>query len=506
MNAATRRALVIALVGDVVAKCDDSEAAGALERAMLVYLAAVAGVGDPVFHSPKASSGPEVAPSNTRSDTRREAVEPVVGVGGPGEGVLQTSQAMGDTPPRPAPLRTTPGNPEEARPTSSDDTIPSPMATVSPQDTGVSSEATTAVGSRRHGSPVLRRIIWVCVAAAVAGVAIGTWWWLQPKSLGDGFVSGNGRIEAVEIDVAAKSAGRVTDVLVEEGDFVSVGQVVAEMDASVLTAQKHEATARLEQAQSAVETAVSQVALRESERTAARAVVSQREAELHAARKRAARSETLSLEGATSIQELDDDRARVESASAAIAAARAQVAASDAAITTAQSQVLGSRASVLAVAATVDRLAADIDELTLRAPRDGRVQYRVTEAGEVVAAGGNVLNMIDVGDVYLTFFVAETVAGRVAIGSEVHIVLDAASQYVLPARVTYVASTAQFTPKTVETASERQKLMFRVKASIDRDLLQKHLTLVKTGLPGVAWLKLDANAAWPPSLEIKVPQ
>jgi HlyD family secretion protein len=286
----------------------------------------------------------------------------------------------------------------------------------------------------------------------------------------------------------------------------SAGQVIAEMDASVLAAQKQEALARLEQAKSAVETAVSQVALRESERAAARAVVSQREAELDVARKRAARSETLSLEGATSIQELDDDRARVESASATIAAARAQVAASEAAIATAQSQVLGSRASVLAVAATVDRLTADIDDLTLKAPRDGRVQYRVTEAGEVVGAGGKVLNMIDVSDVYLTFFVAETVAGRVAIGSDVHIVLDAAPQYVIPAKVTYVASTAQFTPKTVETASERQKLMFRVKANIDRELLQKHLKLVKTGLPGVAWLKLDSKAAWPVSLEIKVPQ
>ena len=95
--------------------------------------------------------------------------------------------------------------------------------------------------------------------------------------------------------------------------------------------------------------------------------------------------------------------------------------------------------------------------------------------------------------------------GRVALGSEVHIVLDAAPQYVIPARVSYVASTAQFTPKTVETASERQKLMFRVKAQIDPALLQRHLKLVKTGLPGMAWLKLDAQAMWPANLAIKVP-
>ena len=109
-------------------------------------------------------------------------------------------------------------------------------------------------------------------------------------------------------------------------------------------------------------------------------------------------------------------------------------------------------------------------------------------------------------DVYMTFFLPETVVGRVALGSEVHIVLDAASQYVIPARVSYVASTAQFTPKTVETASERQKLMFRVKAQIDRDLLQKYLKVVKTGLPGVAWLKLDGSAPWPVNLAIRLPE
>lgn len=68
-----------------------------------------------------------------------------------------------------------------------------------------------------------------------------------------------------------------------------------------------------------------------------------------------------------------------------------------------------------------------------------------------------------------------------------------------------VASTAQFTPKTVETASERQKLMFRVRAQIDRELLRKHLKQVKTGLPGVAWLKLDPGAAWPEALAVRVP-
>ncbi|MGK2872130.1 MAG: glycoside hydrolase family 43, partial [Alphaproteobacteria bacterium] len=86
------------------------------------------------------------------------------------------------------------------------------------------------------------------------------------------------------------------------------------------------------------------------------------------------------------------------------------------------------------------------------------------------------------------------------------LVLDAAPQYVIPARVSYVADVAQFTPKTVETALERQKLMFRIKARIDPDLLKQHLQHVKTGLPGMAYLRLDAQAEWPPELQIKLPQ
>jgi HlyD family secretion protein len=133
------------------------------------------------------------------------------------------------------------------------------------------------------------------------------------------------------------------------------------------------------------------------------------------------------------------------------------------------------------------------------------VQYRVAQPGEVLGAGGKVLNMVDLSDVYMTFFLPEQAAGRVALGQDVHIILDAAPQWVIPAKVTFVSATAQFTPKTVETQSERQKLMFRVKAQIDRDLLQKHLKYVKTGLPGVAWVKLDANEEWPANLQIKVP-
>jgi HlyD family secretion protein len=272
-----------------------------------------------------------------------------------------------------------------------------------------------------------------------------------------------------------------------------------------LAAQREEATAKLQQATTAIASAEAQVEARKSDQLALRAVVAQRESEFDAAQRRLARSVTLSTEGASSVQELDDDRARMRTAQAAIAAAKAQAQAAQAAITAARTQVLGAHAEATAVAATITRINADITDSTLVSPRNGRVQYRIAEPGEVLAAGGKLLNLIDLEEVYMTFFVPEATAGRLALGEEVHLVLDAAPQYVIPAKVTFVASAAQFTPKTVETANERQKLMFRVKAQIDSALLQKHLPQIKSGLPGVAWLKLDANASWPNELMVKVP-
>lgn len=76
----------------------------------------------------------------------------------------------------------------------------------------------------------------------------------------------------------------------------------------------------------------------------------------------------------------------------------------------------------------------------------------------------------------------------------------------LPAKVSFVADVAQFTPKTVETAEERLKLMFRVKARIERELLKKHIRDVKTGLPGVAYVQLDPDAPWPPDLQVHLPE
>ena len=355
-------------------------------------------------------------------------------------------------------------------------------------------------------SPLRKRIATGIVT--MVAVAIGVYIWIKMKSSGpgEGFVSGNGRIEATEVDIATKMAGRVEAIMVDEGDFVALGQPLAEMQIDVLEAQRDEALAQSSQALTAVASAEAQVAARQSDSAAAQALVVQRESEQDAAQRRLDRTTNLVAKHAIAQQTLDDDRANLRSAKAARTAAIAQVEASRASIHAAESAVTGAKSGVMASKASTARIEADIQDSHLKAPRAGRVQYRVAQPGEVIAAGGKVLNMVDLGDVYVTFFLPETVVGKVALGSDVHLILDAAPQYVIPAQVSYVASTAQFTPKTVETESERQKLMFRVKARLDPTLLRKNIKLVKTGLPGIAWLKIDKTAVWPDDLKIKVPE
>lgn len=273
-------------------------------------------------------------------------------------------------------------------------------------------------------------------------------------------VSGNGRIEATEINISSKLSGQLEEILVQEGDFIEPGQVLARIKVSALEAQLREVQAQQRQAQDGIATAEAQVAMRISEKAAAAAMVEQRETELVAAKNRLARTEILAKDGAVSKQQLDDERADVKSVAAVLSAARAQVDSAQSAIVAARSQVSSARSQVDAIKATIERINFDIEDAQLKAPLKARVQFLVAQPGEMIAAGGRVMNLIDLSDVYMTFFLPETVAGRIAIGSEVRIVLDAAKNVVIPARVSFVADTAQFTPKTVETESERQKLMF----------------------------------------------
>jgi HlyD family secretion protein len=143
----------------------------------------------------------------------------------------------------------------------------------------------------------------------------------------------------------------------------------------------------------------------------------------------------------------------------------------------------------------------NIADNTLVSPRDGRIQYRIANIGEVLPAGGKVFTMLDLTYVYMDIYLPTAEAGKARVGNDARIVLDARPELAIPAKVSFIAADAQFTPKAVETKTERDKLMFRVRVRIDPQRLRAHADAVKSGVPGVAYVKLDPQAPWPEGLQ-----
>lgn len=320
------------------------------------------------------------------------------------------------------------------------------------------------------------RIIAACIilviVAAVAWVLVN-----RNGDLPEFIAVGNGRIEATEVDIATKIAGRLESFFVQEGDLIEADTPVAKMDTDELEARLAAAQASLAQA--------------EENRRLAEAVVAQRESELRLAQAELKRFESLIGKGHVSQEQLDQARTAAETAAAALQAAKVQVASADAGIEAAR--------------ASIRQIQTNIDDSLLVSPVGGRVLYRLAEPGEVLAAGGKVATVLDVSDVYMTIFLPTAQAGKVRVGAEARIILDALPQYVVPATVSFVAAEAQFTPKSVETRSEREKLMFRVKIRIDPELLQAYRDRVKTGVPGEAYVRLDETRPWPDYLKVTLP-
>ncbi len=266
-------------------------------------------------------------------------------------------------------------------------------------------------------------------------------------------------------------ASRLPDGIVE------AGQLLARLDAKEVTAQLLAAEAdvrRVQQGRADVE-----------------AMVKSSESQLKLARQMLERAQTLAKDSYTSKQTLDQRTTEYQAAQAAYTSARARVAENEEMISAAEQQVA--------------RIRAQLDDLELRAPVRGRIQYRLVEPGEVIAAGGNLLTLLNLADVYMTIFLPAADAGRLAIGSEARLILDPVPEYVIPARVSFVAAEAQFTPRSVETADEREKLMFRVKINIAPELLVKHEERVKAGVRGDAYVMLSPAVSWPDDLQVKLP-
>ena len=301
---------------------------------------------------------------------------------------------------------------------------------------------------------------------------------LRGRDMPEGIVKTNGRIEATQVDVAAKYPGRLATLTVDEGDEVTAGQRVATISSPETEAQLRAAQAQVLKAKRALAEAV--------------ALIAQRKSDLDFTRTDYERGKFLVQHGNIPQQTVDQRRDKFESAEAMYVAAQAQRDQAEAAIKAAE--------------ADVERLQSILVDLVLVSPRSGRVQYRLARAGEVVAAGQRVLTILDLKDVYMTVYLPADDAGKLTLGDEARVIADPIPQYVIPATISFVATDAQFTPKSVETAEERQKLMFRVKLQGDPKVLDKYHRFVKTGVRGLGFVHTDPKISWPEELVVKLPQ
>lgn len=309
-----------------------------------------------------------------------------------------------------------------------------------------------------------------CVVSAVTvSAAWATWSAFKSSGVDDGVVKANGRLEVQRIEIATKFPGRVLEVAVQEGDVVKPGAVIAQLDVTDLQAQL---------------------------------------AGVQAMRQRALQS-MARAQGEAQVRRIQTSVAEMEFGNALDL--RKQVLVSDSEVKRRQAQRDGERAGVSIATAAIGEASAARDEAdagikrlriaiadhTLRAPVAGRIEYRIVEPSSVIPAGGRVATLLDTSQVHMTIFLPAKVAGQLRVGDDARIVLDAAPQMNLPAKVSFVAAEAQFTPKHVETPTEREKLTYRVKLSLSEAVAVANTGLLKAGLTGNGYVRMHTPAnAW----------
>jgi HlyD family secretion protein len=314
----------------------------------------------------------------------------------------------------------------------------------------------------------------VIVAFLVAAGGGGFYWWKQSQSkLPAGISWGNGRLEADEIDIDTKFAGKIAELHVNIGDRVAAGTVVARMDTRDLQESLQKSQAQVAQAQRAIEEANANLVQQRTQQTLAAQELD--------------RTQTLLKEGYATNELFDQRKQVLDGANAGLSAATERVAEAQHALEASQHDV--------------GLYTVNINDDDLVAPRAGRIQYRIANIGEVLPAGGKVFTMLDISNVYMDIYLPAPEAGKTKVGTEARILLDDYPSSPIPAKVSFIASQAQFTPKTVETQTEREKLMFRIRVRIDPDQLLAHADAVQSGLPGAAYVRADPTVNWPRKLQ-----
>jgi HlyD family secretion protein len=317
-------------------------------------------------------------------------------------------------------------------------------------------------------------VLIVAGVAVVAAAAAGLYWWQVQRAhaLPAYIVKTNGRLEFARIDIAVKNPGRIVELSVHEGEHATAGQILAKQDDAELKTQLTGARAQRAEALGAIARAQAELKAHQSAEALAKLEETQ--------------TQSLYQKKLVSDVELQRRQLTLRSEAAAVAAAAA-------ALTQAKTSLEGADAAI-------SRLEVQLGETVIRTPVGGRIEYKVIENGAVLPPGGRVATLLDPTDVYMTVFLGSGIAGKLRVGDEARIVLDGLEEQPIPATVSFISPEAQFTPKFVETASERDKLVYRIKLQIPAAVAARYEELLKAGATGNGYVRVQSNGHWPAGL------
>ncbi|WP_163833759.1 HlyD family secretion protein [Spartinivicinus ruber] len=336
--------------------------------------------------------------------------------------------------------------------------------------------------------------------------------WKKQHKQAEGLVFANGRIEGESMYLGSKLSGRIKTLPVQEGDTIQAGQILATLEDQALLAKLEQAKstelsaqAQLANVQIQLEILQQQVPLNiaraqaEVERT--QEAVQAAKANLHQTKVDAERYSQLAKEGTIDTQKAEQAVLAHTMAKSKLTDANSDRKEAQNMLEDAQLGKLRIKAQQHALEAARDNLKTTqaavieaqsyVDDLQITAPANGVIVSRSINLGEIVSAGTPLFEVVDLNQLFLKAYIPERVIGQVHLGQEAQIYLDALVEPI-PAKINYIASKAEFTPREVQTVEERTKLVYAVKLQLASNPLQR----VVPGLPGDAAIRVEPSAQW----------
>jgi HlyD family secretion protein len=305
-----------------------------------------------------------------------------------------------------------------------------------------------------------RRVLLGALALLAVVAVLGAYLWRQ-RGTNDpnGAFSLSGNVDVHQVELAFRVSGRISAVKVQEGDKVSAGQVLAELDPVPFQTDVNSAQADVAQAQAQLDK--TRRGFRVEEVGQARAAVAQRAADLENARVTLQRQEQLVAAGLVTHQQIDDAQARVHMGEAAFAAAREQLTLE---LHGSRIEDIEAQEAILASAkARLEKAQTALSDATLLAPSNGIISVRARELGAIVQAGQTVYTLTLNDPVWIRAYVSQPRLGRIKPGMQVWVTIDSMPGKQYEGTVGFISPEAEFTPKTVQTEQVRDDLVYRLR-------------------------------------------